>query len=259
VIGCPQPCSGSFGLAVHVEWVRHKQQVVPHKAAACPHASEKRQCGWFVNHSHLACPLFMAFTALTFDTVRYNQPILSQRVGGRQAVARPRGAAAGRARHPQTGAPWRGDALAPGRGLLEPGAELQCAQHLDPLQPATLANGCMQFVPGSHKHEVLPHHSINDDPRIHGQEVDTTSTNDAVACPLPAGGATVHTNRTLHYAGPNQTDEPRRAYILLFGVPPVPRSEPPDFYWNTIKATAPATGRSDSQAVLLSDCGIVSR
>ena len=93
-------------------------------------------------------------------------------------------------------------------------------------------------MPGSHNHEVLPHHSINDDPRIHGLEVDATSTNNAVACPLPPGGATVHTNRTLHYAGPNQTDEPRRAYILLFGVAPVPRSEPRDFPWNTIKATA---------------------
>ena len=107
-----------------------------------------------------------------------------------------------------------------------------------PLQPATLANGCMQFVPGSHSQEILPHHSINNDPRIHGLEVDTIPTTDAVACPLPPGGATVHTNRTLHYAGPNHTDEPRRAYILLFGVAPVARSEPREFPWNTLKATA---------------------
>jgi ectoine hydroxylase-related dioxygenase (phytanoyl-CoA dioxygenase family) len=106
-----------------------------------------------------------------------------------------------------------------------------------PLQPAVRANGCMQFVPGSHKHEVLPHHSINNDPRIHGLEV-AAKIDNAVACPLPPGGATVHTNRTLHYAGPNQTDEPRRAYILLFGVAPSPRAEPRDFPWNTIKATA---------------------
>jgi len=107
-----------------------------------------------------------------------------------------------------------------------------------PLQPATLANGCMQFVPGSHRHEVLPHHPINNDPRIHGLEADAAYTSNAVACPLPPGGATIHTNRTLHYAGPNRTDEPRRAYILLFGVPPSARSEPRDFYWNTSKTTA---------------------
>jgi ectoine hydroxylase-related dioxygenase (phytanoyl-CoA dioxygenase family) len=107
-----------------------------------------------------------------------------------------------------------------------------------PLQPATRANGCMQFVPGSHKDEVLTHHPINNDPRIHGLEVAAAEIDNAVACPLPPGGATVHTNRTLHYAGPNQTDEPRRAYILLFGVPPSPRAEPRDFPWNTIKATA---------------------
>jgi ectoine hydroxylase-related dioxygenase (phytanoyl-CoA dioxygenase family) len=106
------------------------------------------------------------------------------------------------------------------------------------LQPATLANGCMQFVRGSHRDEVLPHHPINNNPHIHGLEVDAAHTTTAVACPLPAGGATVHSNRTLHYAGANHTDEPRRAYILLFGVPPSPRSEPRDFYWNTNKTTA---------------------
>ena len=35
-----------------------------------------------------------------------------------------------------------------------------------PLQAATLENGCMQFVPGTHRQEVLPHHLIGNDPRI---------------------------------------------------------------------------------------------
>ena len=41
-----------------------------------------------------------------------------------------------------------------------------------PLQEATLDNGCMQFIPGSHKGEALPHHPIDHDPRVHGLEVD---------------------------------------------------------------------------------------
>ena len=41
-----------------------------------------------------------------------------------------------------------------------------------PLDDATIENGCMHFVPGSHKLDVLPHHSINNDPRVHGLEVD---------------------------------------------------------------------------------------
>lgn len=104
-----------------------------------------------------------------------------------------------------------------------------------PLQPATLENGCMCFVPGSHRLEVLPHHSIGHDPRIHGLEVDAAETSGAVACPLPAGGATIHHCRTLHYTGPNHSDMPRRAYVLVFGLPATPRDEPRDFYWNRQK------------------------
>ncbi len=90
-----------------------------------------------------------------------------------------------------------------------------------PLQEATLENGCMHFIPGSHRREVLPHHPINHDPRIHGLEVDEpVNADEAVACPLAPGGATFHLARTLHYAGENKTDQPRRAYIMMFGTPP---------------------------------------
>ena len=106
-----------------------------------------------------------------------------------------------------------------------------------PLQPATLENGCMQFVPRSHLWEVQPHHCINNDPRIHGLEIDSADVSDAVPCPIPAGGCTIHTNRTLHYAGPNRSDIPRRALIMGFGLPATPREELRDFYWNTQKQT----------------------
>jgi ectoine hydroxylase-related dioxygenase (phytanoyl-CoA dioxygenase family) len=109
-----------------------------------------------------------------------------------------------------------------------------------PLQDVSVENGCMQFVPGSHLWEVYPHHCINNDPRIHGLEIDEPEkfAQGAVACPLPAGGATFHRNRTLHYAGPNKTANPRRAYILGFGTPAKKRATPRDFYWNRMKETA---------------------
>jgi ectoine hydroxylase-related dioxygenase (phytanoyl-CoA dioxygenase family) len=108
-----------------------------------------------------------------------------------------------------------------------------------PLQPATTENGCMQFVPGSHRGEIVPHHSINHDPRIHGLEVDEPPADAAaVRCPLPPGGCTVHHNRTLHYAGPNRSDVPRRAYILVFGVPPTPRAVAQDFPWQRAQQAA---------------------
>jgi ectoine hydroxylase-related dioxygenase (phytanoyl-CoA dioxygenase family) len=110
-----------------------------------------------------------------------------------------------------------------------------------PLQQATVENGCMQFIPGSHKLEVLPHHSIGHDPRVHGLEVDDVPEVDeerAVACPLPPGGATFHASRTLHYAGANKSDQPRRAYILGFGAPAKQRDEPRRFPWQEEKQTA---------------------
>jgi ectoine hydroxylase-related dioxygenase (phytanoyl-CoA dioxygenase family) len=109
-----------------------------------------------------------------------------------------------------------------------------------PLQEATVENGCLWFVPRSHRLEVLPHHCINHDVRVHGLEVDAVPEADsssAVPCPIPAGGCTIHANRTLHYAGPNATGEPRRAYILGFGLPSRPREEPRDFPWNRMKQT----------------------
>jgi ectoine hydroxylase-related dioxygenase (phytanoyl-CoA dioxygenase family) len=109
-----------------------------------------------------------------------------------------------------------------------------------PLQEATLENGCMQFIPGSQNMEVQPHHSIGHDPRVHGLEIDEVDASTAVPCPLPAGGATFHGSRTLHYTGANGSDVPRRAYILGFGAAATPRKEPRDFYWNRMKTTARA-------------------
>jgi ectoine hydroxylase-related dioxygenase (phytanoyl-CoA dioxygenase family) len=117
-----------------------------------------------------------------------------------------------------------------------------------PLQEATLENGCMQFVPRSHLWEVQPHHCINNDPRIHGLEIDEADTSTAVACPLPPGGCTIHHNRTLHYTGPNRSDIPRRAYILGFGLPAKPRKEPRVFYWNDQKQTPREQRAREAQA-----------
>ena len=102
-----------------------------------------------------------------------------------------------------------------------------------PLQDTTIEMGCMQFIPGSHRLNVLPHRSIGGDVRVHGLEVDpeVTDLGELVACPIPAGGATIHHCRTLHFAGPNRTNLARRAYILAFTAPAKPLAKPRDFYW----------------------------
>ena len=107
-----------------------------------------------------------------------------------------------------------------------------------PLQEATIENGCMWFIPGSHRVPIQPHHSINHDPRIHGLEMDQVDTSKAVACPLAAGGCTFHHNATMHYTGPNRSGIDRRAFIVGAGGPATKRIDSRDFYWNRMKQTA---------------------
>jgi ectoine hydroxylase-related dioxygenase (phytanoyl-CoA dioxygenase family) len=107
-----------------------------------------------------------------------------------------------------------------------------------PLQDTAVESGCMQFVPKSHLRGVLPHHPIHNDPRVHGLEVDDFNENEVVACPIPAGSVTVHHCRTLHYAGPNRTAEPRRAYIQVYGLPTQKRNATRNFYWQRVQQTA---------------------
>jgi len=110
-----------------------------------------------------------------------------------------------------------------------------------PLQDATLENGCMRYVPGTNKGEILPHRAPGGDATVHAIETDPAAfdASRAVACPIPPGGCTIHAGRTLHSAGPNNTDEPRRAYILAFEVPPKPRAMSRAFPWNEAKQSAP--------------------
>jgi ectoine hydroxylase-related dioxygenase (phytanoyl-CoA dioxygenase family) len=129
--------------------------------------------------------------------------------------------------------PWHQD-----EAYWDPAYDYNAFSAWIPLQDATIENGCMWFVPGSHKMEVLTHHSIDHDPRIHGLEAESVDGSSAVACPIPAGGATFHLSRTLHYTGPNLSDGPRRAYILGAGTNAVPRTDGRRFPWNEAKRTA---------------------
>jgi ectoine hydroxylase-related dioxygenase (phytanoyl-CoA dioxygenase family) len=115
-----------------------------------------------------------------------------------------------------------------------------------PLDVATLESGCMQFIPGSHHDDIHFHKHINDDPTVHGLVTEEVDPSKAVACPLQPGGATFHHCRTLHYAGPNKTDKPRRAYILVLGTPPIRRDSPGYKPW--IDAEREALARLSSHA-----------
>jgi hypothetical protein len=92
-----------------------------------------------------------------------------------------------------------------------------------PLQDTPMELGCMRYIPGSDRGPLLPHHRLNDDPRIHAIECSTDSFDEslAVAVPATAGSCILHDGRTLHSALPNVSAEDRLAYTVAFTAPPV--------------------------------------
>jgi hypothetical protein len=63
--------------------------------------------------------------------------------------------------------------------------------------------------------------------------IDAVDEASIVPVPLRAGGATFHTQRTMHHTGPNRTDRARRAYAIEVQLPPVPLEEPIPKPWKT--------------------------
>ncbi|WP_321787931.1 phytanoyl-CoA dioxygenase family protein [Burkholderia pyrrocinia] len=102
-----------------------------------------------------------------------------------------------------------------------------------PLQAVSVDNGCMQFIPGSHLYDVLPHTPLGGDVTAHGLEcVGEFDRTCAVPCPLMPGDCTVHAGRTLHAAGPNRSNEPRYAYALNFRLPRRRSNSVVNFPWH---------------------------
>jgi ectoine hydroxylase-related dioxygenase (phytanoyl-CoA dioxygenase family) len=121
----------------------------------------------------------------------------------------------------------------------DPGTDYDQLSIWMPLQEATEANGCMQYIAGSHRGEVLPHRAANNDPRASALEcMGGFDPATAVKCPLLAGGAVVHHSRTLHHAAVNHSTVPRLAYILGFRANVRPNPDFKGHTWNVGKLTA---------------------
>lgn len=132
--------------------------------------------------------------------------------------------------------PWHQD-----EAFQDPAFDYQEISFWLALQPVDESNGCMAYVPGSHKGPVLPHGFPGGDPRIHALEcISGFDPREAVPCPLPAGGCVIHGGRTVHGAGPNTSGGDRMAYVLIFDTVPVPAKSPRHFPWREQHRTARA-------------------
>jgi len=83
---------------------------------------------------------------------------------------------------------------------------------------STIANGCMQFLPGSHHEPVRPHRPLHGERSKSHTLVTDLRTDDVMRpAPISRGDITVHNEGVLHGSRGNSTaDSWRRAYIVAF-------------------------------------------
>ena len=98
-----------------------------------------------------------------------------------------------------------------------------------PLDDVTVESGCMHYLPGTSTGDVLDHVKPSGPEPLHLKHpIDVTK---AVPCEIPAGGATAHFCRTVHFGGPNLSSVPRRAMTTIFHAPGAPRDVPLEKPW----------------------------
>jgi len=78
------------------------------------------------------------------------------------------------------------------------------------LDPVNIKNGCLRYLPGSHRQEYA---NVMPIPNI-----DQEST-DVIAAELEPGDAVVHSARTVHWSGANLSDQPRDAVSFFYSSP----------------------------------------
>lgn len=84
------------------------------------------------------------------------------------------------------------------------------------LDDATLSNGCLYYVPGTHKSARFQ--TVDIGKKLGGlfDVYPEWRAIDPIACPCPAGSAVFHNGLTAHGAGANMTNKPRRAMTCAY-------------------------------------------
>jgi ectoine hydroxylase-related dioxygenase (phytanoyl-CoA dioxygenase family) len=84
------------------------------------------------------------------------------------------------------------------------------------LDDATLANGCLWYIPGTHKTARYDNSGIGENLRDLFKVYPEWATLEAVAAPARAGSAVFHNGLVAHGAGANMTPRPRRAMTCAY-------------------------------------------
>jgi chlorinating enzyme len=87
------------------------------------------------------------------------------------------------------------------------------------LSPATVASGCMRFLPGSHKMEIAPHKDTfaSDNMLSRGQEIEVDVDEDeAVDVVLQPGEMSLHHVKLIHGSNANSSDDRRIGFAIRY-------------------------------------------
>lgn len=84
------------------------------------------------------------------------------------------------------------------------------------LSDATIENGCLCYIPRSHRDERYDNVLIDEDIGALFTVYPDWKAVDPVFCPVPAGGAVVHNGLTAHGAGANMTGRQRIAIAVAY-------------------------------------------
>jgi len=90
------------------------------------------------------------------------------------------------------------------------------------LSPATRGSGCMRFIPGTHRTDIVPHRDsfAKDNLLTRGQELEVdVDESQAVDVVLKPGQASVHHGHLFHASGPNATDDRRIGAAIRYIAP----------------------------------------
>jgi len=99
------------------------------------------------------------------------------------------------------------------------------------LSPSNAASGCMRFIPGSHRQNIVPHADgfASDNLLTRGQEIAVdVDEADAVLAELKTGQASVHHGHLFHASGPNRTKDRRIGAAIRYIAPRMSARSGPD-------------------------------
>ena len=122
--------------------------------------------------------------------------------------------------------PWHQDL-----GFLHPKAEATFMVNFwIPLVDASVENGCLEVIPGSHSAGLMPHGEVAGYPN-EGIRRGWVPDGKPVACPVRKGGVVVFQHKTAHRSFPNRTGRIRWSLDIRFSDPSMPtgRDEVPGF------------------------------